>query len=190
MAPSNEQFIRSAAAVGDLIDAVTGDQWGAPTPCPPWTVRELVDHMVGGNLVVAARFGAEPVPEHEADHLGDAEPGAAFRASAAKLLTALDIPDVLDREYRTRSGGPMSGETLMHLRIVDLLVHGWDLAQATGLDANLPADLAEQKLAFVQTELANIPNGDKFYGSPRPVPENALAIDRLAAFTGRTISPT
>jgi uncharacterized protein (TIGR03086 family) len=188
MVPTKEQFTRSAAAAGDLIDAVGADQWAAPTPCDPWTVRELVAHMVGGNLVVAARFAGEPVPDLVADHIGAARPGAAFRASAAKLRTALDIPDVLIRDYTARSG-PMSGETLMHLRIVDLLVHGWDLAQATGLEVSLPADLAEQELAYVQTELPNIPNGDKFYGQPQPVPDNAPFIDRLVAFTGRTISP-
>lgn len=189
MTRAKEQFVRAAGAVEALIGAIPTDKWDVPTPCDKWTVRDVVNHLVGGNLVVAARFSDRKVPDHDADHIGDAKPAAAFRASAEELLTTLDIPDVLAGEYVARSGA-MSGEILMHLRIIDLLVHAWDLMRATGLERDLPTDLAAQERGFVQDELPNVPNSDKFYGPPQPVPDNAPVLDRLVAFTGRTISPT
>ena len=68
-------------------------------------------------------------------------------------------------------------------RIADLLAHGWDLAQATGVAAGLPGDLAEQALTFVRARLPSQPRAGRF-ADPQPIRDNAPAIDRLAAFTG------
>ncbi|HVY09703.1 MAG TPA: maleylpyruvate isomerase family mycothiol-dependent enzyme [Mycobacteriales bacterium] len=50
-----DQLSRSLAAVERLIAAVRPDQWDAPTPCDEWSVRRLVGHLVGMNLVFASR---------------------------------------------------------------------------------------------------------------------------------------
>jgi uncharacterized protein (TIGR03086 family) len=113
----------------------------------------------------------------------------AFRESAAKLLATLDLPDIFIREYRTATAGAMTGETLMQMRIADHMVHGWDLATATGNPLDLPEDLVEQALAFATSRLANVPRDGSVFAEVQPVPENAPLIDRLVAFTGRTISP-
>jgi uncharacterized protein (TIGR03086 family) len=189
MAPTKEQFIRAATAIEALIGSVSPNQWGAPTPCDKWTVREVVNHLVGGNLVIAARFCGDQVPELNADHLGSAEPTAAFRESAAKLLVTLDLPDIFIREYRTASAGAMTGETLMHMRIADHMVHGWDLATATGNRLDLPEDLVEQSLAFATSRMTGVPRDGSVFAEIQAVPDDAPAIDRLVAFTGRTISP-
>ena len=33
--------------LGDLLRGLTAAQWDAPTDCPPWTVADMVRHMVG-----------------------------------------------------------------------------------------------------------------------------------------------
>lgn len=189
MTPSKEQFARAAAAIETLMGAIPADKWDAPTPCDKWTVRDVVNHLVGGNLVIAARFAGDQVPALDADHLGAAEPTAAFRDSAAKLLAALDDPAVFDRDYRTATAGAMTGEMLMHMRIADHMVHGWDLATATGTPLDLPADLVEQSLAFATSRMTHVPRDGSVFGELQPAPDTAPAIVRLAAFTGRTISP-
>ena len=74
----------------------------------------------------------------------------------------------------------------MQWRIADLLTHGWDLAQATGVVAEVPDDLAEQALMFVQAQLPGQPRTGRF-AEPQPIRDDAPALDRLAAFTGRPV---
>jgi uncharacterized protein (TIGR03086 family) len=69
---------------------------------------------------------------------------------------------------------------------VDLLTHGWDLAQATGLAVELPDDLVEPALTFAQSQLPGQQRAGRF-ADPRPIRDDAPAIDRLAAFTGRPV---
>ena len=69
-----------------------------------------------------------------------------------------------------------------------MLVHGWDLARATGQPASFPDDLAEQELAFSRHKLADIPAGRHPFGPPQPVAAEAPAIGRLAACLGRTVT--
>jgi uncharacterized protein (TIGR03083 family) len=55
-----EPLGRAFAAVGDLITKVRPEQWSAPTPCTDWTVRQLVDHLIGMNRVFAGLLADEP----------------------------------------------------------------------------------------------------------------------------------
>ncbi|MGH3515743.1 MAG: hypothetical protein ACRDRB_26280 [Pseudonocardiaceae bacterium] len=70
--------------------------------------------------------------------------------------------------------------------IVDLLAHGWDLAQATGQPAELPEDLAEQALTFARIQLSTMPRTGRF-GPAQTISDRAPAVDRLVAFLGRPV---
>ena len=64
--PPDDQLLTSLAlalaSVGHLVDGVAAAQWTAPTPCPEWDVRQLVNHLVAGNLAVAALVAAGTHP--------------------------------------------------------------------------------------------------------------------------------
>lgn len=181
---SVENLVRACAAVGDLIARVGSDQWTAPTPCSDWNVRDVVNHVVVGNRVFAARLDAGPMPDRAADHLGD-EPTGAYDASSAALRDAFARPGVLQRSYPGPFGNA-TGAELLNIRLCDLLTHGWDLAQAIGTPADVPDDLAEQALAFARDQLSSQPRTGRF-GEPQPVRETAAAIEQLAAFLGRPV---
>lgn len=168
----------------DLIDGIAADLWTAPTPCSEWRVRDLVSHLVGMNLVFVAMFEGSPMPERGADRLGT-DPAAAFRRSAAALRAAAALPGVLERSQATPVG-VATGADRLQWRVVDLLVHGWDLVQATGVEVELPDHLAEQALPFVRSQLPSQPRAGRF-GDSQPIRDDAPAIDRLAALTGRPI---
>jgi uncharacterized protein (TIGR03086 family) len=86
----------------------------------------------------------------------------------------------------TVPAGTVPGAVALHLRLTELLVHGWDLARATGQPTTgLPEDLAEQELAFSQVQLGRIPPDRSPFAPPQPADDAAPAVDRLAALLGR-----
>lgn len=181
---SLQDLAYAGVEVGALIARVGPGQWSDPTPCAEWSVRDVVHHLVGLNLVFAAMLHDQPPPERGADVLG-ADPVEAYRESNAMLHKAFAQPGVLEREFR----GPLgvaTGEQRLQIRLADLIVHGWDLARATGLQLRIPEELAERSLQLTRASMATQSRAGRF-DEPQPVDEDAPALDRLAAFLGRTV---
>jgi uncharacterized protein (TIGR03086 family) len=103
------------------------------------------------------------------------------------VLTAFRRPGVLDEQFVVPFG-PVPGIVAAHLRIVEMLVHGWDLARATGQSTDFPDDIVEQELAFSRAKLGEIPPGRTPFAPGQPVAQDAAPIDRLAACLGRTVT--
>ena len=188
-----DRLDRALNATGELIAGVKDDQWSNQTPCPEWTVHTLVNHLVFGSRLFARILHGEPPPPREqirqmrdVDQLGD-DPLGAYREAGEALKVAFSQPGVLDRVFQAPVG-PAPGAVLLHLRITELLVHGWDLAHATGQPVRLPEDLAEEELAFARSVAApDVPRTGHPFGPVQPVADDAPAIDRLAAYLGRPI---
>ena len=171
------------AGVERIVARIRADQWERPTPCDGVDVRSLVNHLVAGNLAFAGLVtGTEP-PVRDADHLGD-DPFFAFRASADELVAALRTPDVHSQTY-TLPFGDVPGAALAGIRITECLGHGWDLARATGQVPDFPDDVAARGLAGARSQLRERSPGP--FGAEQPVHPGAPAIDRLAAFLGRSV---
>lgn len=183
-----EALARAQSATDQLIAGIRAEQWMAPTPCTEWTVHDVVNHLVTGHLTFVALLGEGSPPDRSADQLGD-NPLAAFRAAGQALAAGFTQPGVVDRVYQAPMG-PAPGAMLLQVRIGELLVHGWDLAHATGQPAAalLPADLAEQQLAVWQARLGDGPRDGAPIAPAQPVADEAPAIDRLAAYFGRALS--
>jgi uncharacterized protein (TIGR03086 family) len=136
------------------------------------------------NLVFAALLDGAPMPARGANHLGD-DPPSAYRASAAALQEAFARPGVLERSYPGPLGNATGAERLQ-IRLYDLLTHGWDLARATGIAADLPNDLAKQALTFARNQVATQPRTGRF-AEPQPIDDTDPPIEQLAAFLGRRV---
>ncbi len=177
---------RALAATEAVVVGIRADQWPAPTPCTELDVRGVLNHLVQGNLLFAAIIGGEPRPVPGADHLGG-DPPAAYRRAAARLREAFAGPGVLESVYEAPFGTG-AGAVMVHVRIVEVLVHGWDLARATGQPAQFPDDVAGRALARARQWLTTRPQGP---GAPFAadvlVPQEAPAVDRLAGFLGRPV---
>jgi uncharacterized protein (TIGR03086 family) len=177
-------------AVQRLVDGIKPDQWTNPTPCADWNVRQVLQHVTNGNVIFAKLATGERAPgpitpeERAVDWLG-ADPAAGFRATGKAMHDAFLTPGFLEGRHETPVMGEQSGTTMVHMRMNELLIHGWDLARGTGQPADLPEDLAEGALTLWQTRLADRPRQGMPFDAPKPVADDAPAIDRLAAFLGR-----
>jgi uncharacterized protein (TIGR03086 family) len=195
---------RALDATGRLAGTVREEQWHDPTGCPGWNVRDLVTHVVYGNRLFAAILrgdlpgppagapsaggSGQPASDLPGSDLAGSDLPGAYREAAAELLAAFSRPGVMDETF-TMPFGTVPGSTALHLRITELLVHGWDLAQATGQHADFPDDLARQELTFSHRALSAIPPGRTPFGPPQQAAADAPAIDQLAALLGRTVPP-
>jgi uncharacterized protein (TIGR03086 family) len=177
---------RALAATEAIVTGVRADQWAAPTPCTELDARGVLNHLVRGNLLFVAIIRGGPPPAPGIDYLGR-DPLAAFRQAAAELREAFAAPGVLEAVYQAPFGtGP--GVRLAHVRVVEVLVHGWDLARATGQPTDFPEDVAERALAGSRRALTSRPEGPGApFGAEVPVPPDAPAVDRLAGFLGRPV---
>lgn len=172
---------RTVAEFVSRLDAV-GDQWAAPTPCPAWDVRALVNHVVGEDLwtvplmdgatmeEVGDRFegdvlGADPVAT--ARSAAEAATGAAARAVAAGRAVHLSFGDTPAQEYAYQLAA-------------DHLVHGWDLAAATGGDRVFDPELVAALAAwFAEREDLYRAGGviaERPTGAPVSSPQDGLLV--------------
>jgi uncharacterized protein (TIGR03086 family) len=125
---------RTLEDTGRLVAGVRDDQWNRPTPDDGWDVRTLIGHVVAGNLwaaeLASGRIIADVGDRLDGELLGD-DPVGAFRESAAAAAAAFEAPGALDAPCAV-SYGPVPGSLYAGHRLVEVVVHGWDLAVATG----------------------------------------------------------
>ena len=178
---------RAARTTADLVAGVTDDQLAAPTPCPDYTVADLLDHIGGLSMAftTAARKDlVEPVgPSADGSLL---EPGWRERIVAAleELGDAWTAPDAW--EGRTMAG-PVeleAGEAAL-VALDEVVVHGWDLARATGQPYRPDPEAVAACLSFVTACEAPADDDGGLFGPPVAVPDDAPALDRLIGATGR-----
>src|SRR5207302_7728583 len=62
MSEHAERYRRVAAGCSARVDGIADDQWPAPTPCPRWTVRHLVGHVVSVHRAILGGLDIAPPP--------------------------------------------------------------------------------------------------------------------------------
>ncbi|MDG9701974.1 TIGR03086 family metal-binding protein [Streptomyces sp. DH37] len=168
-----------------FVASVGADRWEAPTPCEAWNTRQLVNHLVVGNLRVRelgkGRTAEEIGGELDGDLLGD-DPVAAHEASVVAATEAFAAGDAMERLWPL-SYGARPGRVYARQRFIDVLVHGWDVGRAAGLeDPQLPPDL----VAACTEILASRPQMREQWGfADVEADPGADPQTRLLALTGR-----
>ena len=182
----HEEALASTRAV---VAGVKDDQWNDPTPCEGWTVRELVNHIVAGNCWVMPLVSGKTIDEVgdrlDGDILGD-DPLAAYEESAGEASAAFKAPGAMSAPCAV-SYGPVPGEVYAGHRFCDVLIHGWDLAKATGQDTRLDSGLV-QACWDVMSPQAPLLKASGMCGGDIDASEDADLQTRLLALLGRTPS--
>lgn len=163
-----------------VVEAVKPDQLSWPTPCSEWTVRQLIDHLLGGaDYLLAAATGAQPAPSEGA-------PPTDYRAGVDRVLTALRLPGAMERICVSPLGFDWAVADAVAGTFMDVLIHTWDLARATGQDDELDADLVEACSAMFLPAMPIRGREAGIVGPEVAVADGASAQDRLLAAMGRT----
>jgi uncharacterized protein (TIGR03086 family) len=185
-------FGPATTTMARLVTSVTDDQLSAPTPCPDYTVADLVDHI--GGLAFAftesARKGEVPAEGGSGDG-SRLEDGWRERIAGqlAELEEAWSDPAAYDGITRA---GPieMPAEVAALVGLNEVVVHGWDLARATGQPFEADDASAAVCLGFAESFEAPAEDEGGPFGPPVPVPADAGLLDRLIGATGRDPSWT
>jgi uncharacterized protein (TIGR03086 family) len=186
--PAHLLTATAAAPTLEIIRKIADDQLAAPTPCSDYDVRKLVNHMLfwGPSLEGAAR--KEPVvppadSEQDVD-LTEVDWTAKLVAQVDRLASAWSVPEAW--QGTARVGGPteMPASMVGGMVFGEFVLHGWDLARATGQEPKWDQEVTE----FVYAEVAKIAEQGRdmgVFGVEVAVPATASTLDRALGLSGR-----
>lgn len=172
----------------DLVEHIRPDQLASPTPCSGYDVRQLVNHLLfwGPSLEGAARKEAvmPPAEAEDAIDLTKADWSGDLTAQLRRTASAWSLPEAW--QGATRMGGPdeIPASLIGGMVATELVVHGWDLARATGQQPEWDEDLLE----YVHAEVTGHAEWGRqlgSYGPEIPVAADAPLLDRILGLTGR-----
>ena len=184
-----EAFDRAVQSTAGIVKQIRPDQLTATTPCSEWDVKELLNHIIGTLWLCQALF-ADEVPSGEegpkglpARDLAGDDPSAAYAEAAAAALASAGREGALTSPHQTPLG-EMPGPALAGFTTLDVLVHGWDLAKATGQCTDLDPELAEHVFGFAGQAFTEETRQFRI-GPAVPIADDASVVDRLVACLGR-----
>ena len=171
----------------EVLMNVTDDQLDLRTPCEKLTLRDLVGHVGGlaSAFTAAARKDFGPLtdtPPVEGAPL-DEDWRTAYPARLAELARAWAEPAAWDG--MSRAGGVnFPGEVGGLIALTEVVIHGWDVAVATGQDYDVDPATLEAVLPHVTASAAEGPI-EGLFGPAVPIAEDAPVLDRVIALSGR-----
>jgi len=178
-----------------LLEGVADDQLADPTPCTDTTVGALLDHITGLTLAFTLAAHKSTPPAGDTTGSGPPKPSADtldpnWRTVLPERLGALvgAWRDPAAWEGTAEAGGVTMPAADMGLVALDeLVLHGWDLARATGQPFRCDEQSTAAVLAFTtasaQPEFAG--SRDGLFGPVVDVPPDAPAFDRALGLAGR-----
>ncbi|MEI7033913.1 maleylpyruvate isomerase family mycothiol-dependent enzyme [Streptomyces pratensis] len=146
----------SIEAIAELVKPLAESEWNRRTPCPGWSVRDIVSHVIG----MECEMLGDPRPIHSLPrdlyHLrSDFARYMEMQVDVRRHHTAPEMTSELEyvlirraRQIRNESRAPETTvraplgaeqtlETALHLRAFDVWVHEQDLRAALGQPGNL-----------------------------------------------------
>jgi uncharacterized protein (TIGR03086 family) len=178
--PPTDLYRRASAGALVVAEQVRPDQLDGPTPCSAWTVQDLLDHLVGGTSYLGAAIaGTEPVAP-------TGSTAADFRAGVEACLDGLAQPGALEWTCTSPLGFEWTVQEATAGTFMDVLIHTWDLATATGQPADLDPELVDACVAMFLPDMPEQGRAAGIVGPAVPVGDDATPQDRLLAAMGRT----
>jgi uncharacterized protein (TIGR03086 family) len=179
--PPTDELASAEAALGALqhvLHPIARDELSKSTPCSEYDVMKLTDHLLNSITLLGGAAGAE-LPERDThDSVERQVIGAARPALDAWHRRGLDGTVTLASNELPATFAPS-------ILTLEFLVHGWDFAAATGHPMHVAESLAEYVLRLAKKVITPDGRATVGFADPVAVPDDASALDRLIAFTGR-----
>ena len=187
LADVTDRYQRRADRFEQLVRAVDTGDWDGPSPCTEWRTRDVVGHIVDMHDVMLRPADREP-----SDRPGiEADPLATYLAARADVEAILADAAIALAECDTPMGRMSVAEHIDGVVSTDLVLHGWDLARAAGLDDTIdPAEVERlwPGISQIPDEM-RIPEhfgpGVIVFGPEVVVADDAPLQDRLVGKLGR-----
>ena len=173
---------QALADTGDIVGRIKPEQLDAPTPCEDYDVRGLLQHVISGNYWVAPLVEGKTI-EEVGDRLDRDFSIEDYDASAEEANAAFSSPGAMEKPVAV-SYGPVPAEVYAGHRFLDVLVHGWDLAKATGQDATLDPELVDACFEVIAPQM-DLLKASGMFGTEVEVADDADPQTKLLATLGR-----
>lgn len=179
--PPTDELASAEATLGVLqrvLHPIARDDLSKRTPCSEFDVAQLTDHLLNSITVIGGAVGAQ-FPDRDADDSVERQiVGSARPALDAWHRRGLD---------GTVTIGPnkLPAAAAAGILSLEFLVHAWDYATATGHDVDVAESVAEYVLGMARRNITPQARSAVGFDDPVDVADNAPALDRLVAFTGR-----
>jgi len=165
------------AVIQPILRNLTPEDRPKPTPCAEFTAHDVGQHLLDSIGQLGALAGGSVVnPEH----------GSLENRVSVMAAQAIDAWRVVDLDGTVPGpGGDMPASFAAGILPLELALHGWDLAQASGQDVHISDEL----VGYLQTVAGSVVPASRrngTFGPEVPADDNATPVDRLAAFAGRT----
>lgn len=180
-AAESARIARTAAA------GLTDDRLAAPTPCAGMNTRDLLNHWILYSAYgLEKRALREPLPAAWQTRDFVAEPGwaDAYAAQLDRAVTAWADPKAWDGDIEAGEGHTLPAVEIAGMLLLELTLHGWDAAKATGQEAAYPDATAEAVLRLVE-EYAEAYREYQGFAAPVAPPAGASPWHRALALSGR-----
>src|SRR5579864_9539359 len=171
---TGELYVRAMANTCAYLEAVRAEQWSSPTPCSEWDVKQIANHLIGENLWAAELLAGKTIEQVgsalDGDLAGD-DPGGAYRRSVDVAAGAASAPGAMEvichLSFGDYSGSDYAGQLFM-----DTVIHGWDIAKATGQNTRLDPELVRACLP-IATDFTEKFRAAGVFGDNLSVPPDA-----------------
>jgi len=181
------QLTAAAAEAARVARAVTPEQLTEPAPATEWDVRALANHLVlwtGYNFELRARGETVSAELQQRDFTADPGWAEDYAARLDRALAAWADPAAWEAELKMGDSS-MPAATVAGLNLLELVLHGWELAVATGQTFRVPDSVADTALGLVEEYAEMYRSYPGGFAAPVPVAADAPALDRALALSGR-----
>ena len=170
-----------------VIEGAPDDRWSSPSPCEDWRAVDVVQHVLDMHAAML-----RPLERTLSDAPAvDADPLAAFRSARHDLAEILADDTISQSDVPTPMGSMTLAEHIDQVASEDLVIHGWDLAKATGQEHQLDPEEVERMWPAAQQMDERMRTPGAFgpdivvFGPVVEVPDEAPVSDRLLGLLGR-----
>lgn len=175
-----QRYGRLRKSFAAKVAAVPEERWSNQSPCEDWAALDVVAHVIETQGMFEEFVNRKLAPGPSVDE----DPHGAFLAATDQIQAHLDDPEAARAEFHGYFGPTTFEESVDGFLSMDLVVHGWDLARAAGLDEHI--DAADVEWIWSRADaLQDTMRGPRTFGPAIEAESDAGDQDKLMAFLGR-----